>query len=142
MPEFFRSLASRLRQYIKDRRHAERRNVRLPISASFIEKTKKLNSRRPLTTLKGYTRDISGDGLAIVVPSIHIEGHYLVGEGRTLVVELQLPDGPVHINVVPVRYERMDEDENATGYLIGARITEISDPDRKRFMAYIGTLPP
>ena len=116
--------------------------MRLPISASFIEKTKKLNSRRPLTTLKGYTRDISGDGLAIVVPSIHIEGHYLVGEGRTLVVELQLPDGPVHINIVPVRYERMDEDETATGYLIGSRITEINDPDRKRFMAYIGTLPP
>ena len=142
MPEFFRSLAARLRKYIKDRRHAERRNVRLPISASFIEKTKKLNSRRPLTTLKGHTVDISGDGMAIVVPSIHIEGHYLVGEGRTLVVELQLPDGPVNINVVPVRYERMDEDETATGYLIGSRITEISDPDRKRFMAYIGTLPP
>jgi c-di-GMP-binding flagellar brake protein YcgR len=142
MPEFFRSLAGRIREYIKDRRHAERRHVRLPISASFIEKTKKLNSRRPLTTLKGYTHDISGDGMAIVVPSIHIEGHYLVGEGRTLVVELQLPDGPVEVKVVPVRYERLDEDETATGYMIGSRITEMSDPDRKRFMAYIGTLAP
>ena len=74
--------------------------------------------------------------------TLSAEGHYLVGEGRTLVVQLELPDGPVHINVVPVRYERMDEDETATGYLIGSRITEISDQDSKRFMAYIGTLPP
>lgn len=142
MPEFFRSLAARLRQYIKDRRHSERRRVRLPGSVSLIEKTKKVNSRRPLAVLRGHTRDISGHGLGIVVPAIHIDGHYLVGEGRTLMVELQLPDGPVQIKVLPIRYERLDEDESASGYLIGARITEMSDDDRKRFITYVGTLLP
>jgi PilZ domain-containing protein len=140
MPELFRSLAARLRQYFKDRRHAERRKVRLPASVSLIEKTKKVNSRRSHATLQGETRDISGDGLAIVVSAIHIEGHYLVGEGP-LLVELELPDGTVHIKATPVRYERLDEDESASGYLIGAGITQISDEDRRRFMAYIAKLP-
>lgn len=142
MPELFRSLAARLRQYFKDRRHAERRKVRLPASVSLIEKVKKVNSRRSLATLRGQTRDISRDGLAFVVSAIHIDGHYLVGEGRTLLVELELPDGTVQIKVTPVRYERLDEDESLLGYLIGAGITQMSDEDRERFMAYIAQLPP
>lgn len=141
MPELFRSLAALIREYIKDRRHAERRKVQLPVSVSLIEKVKKVNSRRPLATLRGHTRDISADGLAIVVSAIHIDGHYLVGEGRILLVELELPDGAVQIKINPVRYERLDEDESMAGYLIGSGITQMSDEDRSRFMAYIAQLP-
>ncbi|MEO8434044.1 MAG: PilZ domain-containing protein [Pyrinomonadaceae bacterium] len=141
MPELFRSLAAKLREYIKDRRHAERRKVELPVTVSLIEKVKKVNSRKPLATLRGHTLDISADGLAIVVSAIHIDGHYLVGEGRILLVELELPDGPAQIKVNPVRYERLDEEESLAGYLIGSGIAHISDDDRKRFMAYIAQLP-
>ena len=141
MPELFRSLASRLREYIKDRRQAERRKVELPVIVSLIEKVKKVNSRKPLATLRGHTRDVSADGLAIVVSAIHIDGHYLVGEGRILQVQLELPDGAVQIKVNPVRYERLDEDESTVGYLIGSGIAQISDDDRKRFLAYIAQLP-
>ena len=141
MPELFRSLAARLREYIKDRRQAERRKVELPVTVSLIEKVKKVNGGRPLATLRGHTRDISADGLAIVVSSIHIDGHYLVGEGRILQVQLELPDGAVEIKVNPVRYERLDEDESPVGYLIGSGIAQISDDDRKRFLDYIAQLP-
>ena len=141
MPELFRSLAARLREYIKDRRQAERRKVELPVTVSLIEKVKKVNSRKPLATLRGHTRDISADGLALVVSAIHIDGHYLVGEGRILQVQLELPDGAVQIKVNPVRYERLEENESTVGYLIGSGITNISDDDRKRFLAYIAQLP-
>ncbi|MBA3766164.1 MAG: hypothetical protein H0W99_04075 [Acidobacteria bacterium] len=39
--------------------------------------------------------------------------------------------------VNPVRYEKLDEDKAETGYLIGVRITEVTDADRARFNAYL-----
>lgn len=137
MPEFFRSLASRLREYVGDRRHTERHRVRLPASVSLIQKTRKVNGDRPSAELLGHTRDVSTDGLAIVVPAIHVEGHHLVGEGRTLLIELQLPGETIHIQATPVRYERLDDDETDSGYLIGAHIREMSDDDRAGYNKYV-----
>jgi len=78
--------------------------------------------------------DVSVTGLALIVPAIRIGEHYLAGSDRKLHVKLELPGGPVEIKVVTVRYENL---EDGSGYLIGARILEISDADRKSFEKYI-----
>jgi hypothetical protein len=92
--------------------------------------------------LVGQTRDISATGLGLVIPVAEIEEKYLTGEESTLSVELYLPTGPILIVAQPVRCERLSETGEKSifteGYLIGARITEVSDPDR--FIEYLKTL--
>jgi len=78
--------------------------------------------------------DVSVTGLALIVPAIRIGEHYLAGADRKLHVKLELPSGPVEMMVVTVRYEDL---EDGSGYLIGARILEISDADRSSFEKYI-----
>jgi hypothetical protein len=74
------------------------------------------------------------------VPAIRIGEHYLVSGERQLHLKLNLPTGPVELNVVPVRYESLEEDKVESGYLIGARITDVDDPDRSRFNEYVREL--
>ena len=92
------------------------------------------NGSRRLPGLDGYTMDVSITGLALVVPAIRIGEHYLAGADRKLHVKLDLPSGPVEMKVVTVRYEDL---EDGSGYLIGARILEISDADRASFEKYV-----
>jgi hypothetical protein len=87
-----------------------------------------------LPALDGYTLDVSISGLALIVPAIRIGEHYLAGSDRKLHVKLELPGGPVEMKVVTVRYEDLEE---GSGYLIGARILEISDADRASFEKYV-----
>jgi len=84
--------------------------------------------------------DLSTNGIALIVPAIRVGEHYLVGDDRRLHVKLELPGGPVELNVVPVRYESLEEDPNESGYLIGAHITEINEPDRSRFAEHVKML--
>ena len=94
----------------------------------------KTNGSRRLPTLDGHTMDVSSTGLALIVPAIRIGEHYLAGADRKLYVKLELPSGPVEMKVVTVRYENL---EDGSGYLIGARILDISDADRASFEKYI-----
>jgi len=90
-----------------------------------------------LPTLDGYTLDVSVTGLALIVPAIRIGEHYLAGADRELHVKLELPSGPIEMKVATVRYESLEDD---TGYLIGARILELSDSDRASFEKYVATV--
>ncbi len=90
--------------------------------------------------MEGHTLDISASGLALIVPAITLGEHHIVGENRTLNVNLQLPEGPIDLKVTPVRYESLEEHETETGYLIGVKILEISDGDRAKFAKYVATL--
>jgi hypothetical protein len=92
---------------------------------------------RKLPALDGHTLDISITGMALVVPAIRIGEHYLAGTDKRLSVQLELPDGPVKLVVVPVRYESFGEDDEEIGYLIGARIIEMSKEDRAVFEEYL-----
>lgn len=139
MPELLRSIIARLRTVAGNRRRARRYRVRLSVEISLLgvkSSAESAQSRRPLKVL-GHTRDLSETGLALIVPTIRAGEHYLTGEGRRLLVALDHPHGPILLEVSPVRYEQLDESETETGYLIGARITEMSDADRTRFKAYL-----
>lgn len=140
MPELFRSLASRLREYVGDRRRTERHRAVLPVSVSLIQKTKRLNGEPPSAALGGHTRDVSSDGLSVIVPAIHIDGHHLVGEGRTLLIELHVSDTTVQIKATPVRYERLDEDETDSGYLIGMHISDMRNEELAKYQEYVDGL--
>ena len=128
---------SRLRRFIGNRRGSKRVRTRLTFTLSLSDPRVSTNGARRLPSLDGHTLDVSMTGLALVVPAIRIGEHYLAGADRKLHLKLELPSGPVEMKVASARYESLEDD---TGYLIGARIMEMSDADRAEFQKYVATL--
>jgi len=137
MSELPRRIVSSLRRFIGNRRHSKRVYARLPFTISLSDPRLGSNGSRRLPTLNGYTLDVSSTGVALIVPAIRIGEHYLAGAERKLDVKLELPTGPVEMKVATVRYEGLEEGREATGYLIGARITEMSDQHRASYNSYM-----
>jgi hypothetical protein len=137
MPELFRSVVSRVRIYLRDRRQSPRLRVRLLFTLSMSRKANGNGSGRRERIMKGHTRDISISGLALNVPQAHLDGHHLAAEGRELELTLELPGGPVTMLVVSRRYEQLEDAELGCNYLIGARIVQIDDEDRRRYVTFI-----
>jgi hypothetical protein len=89
-----------------------------------------------LRAVAGYTVNISEHGLAVMLHAQNIDEQYLLGAEGSMAIELDLPNGlSIEIQATPVRYEKRDE-----GYLIGARISEMSQRDRGLFKEYLGEL--
>ena len=134
MSELPRRIVSRLRRFVGNRRHSKRVRARLSFTLSLSDPRLSTNGHRRLPSLDGYTLDVSATGLALVVPAIRIGEHYLAGDDRKLHIKLELPAGPVEMSVRTVRYESL---EDGSGYLIGARILEMSESDRASFGKYV-----
>ena len=137
MSELPRRIVAQLRRFIGNRRRCKRVRARLSFTLSLSDLRVSSNGSRRVPTLNGYTLDVSVTGLALVVPAIRIGEHYLAGADRKLHVKLELPTGPIEMKVMTVRYESLEDD---TGYLIGARILEMSDSDRASFEKYVANL--
>ena len=129
-----RRIVSHLRRFIGNRRHSKRVRVSLSFTLSLSDPKTNTNGSRRLPSLNGHTLDVSSTGLALAVPAIRIGEHYLAGSDRRLHIKLELPSGPVELKVVAVRYESLEDE---SGYLIGARIVEMSNPDRASFEKYV-----
>jgi hypothetical protein len=123
-----------------NRRRVLRRQVRLAASVSVIERDAPADSpHRPLTVL-GYTRDISADGLALIVPSTGMGGGVTEVESHMLRIILALPLGDVALSAVAVHQKRLDDNSPDIGFLIGARITEMGAGERDLYLEYLRTL--
>ena len=134
MSELPRRIVSRLRRFIGNRRRCKRVRARLTFTLNLSDPRVNSNGARRLPSLDGHTLDISSTGVALIVPAIRVGEHYLAGADRKLHVKLELPTGPVEMKVATVRYESLEDD---SGYLIGARISEMSDTDRVSFEMYV-----
>ena len=126
---------SRLRRFIGNRRTSRRVRARVSFTLSLSDPRVNSNGARRLPKLDGHTLDVSTTGLALIVPAIRIGEHYLAG-GRSQAAHeaLELPTGPVEMKVATVRYESLEDE---SGYVIGARILEMSDTDRASFEKYV-----
>lgn len=137
MSELPRRIVSHLRRFIGNRRGHKRVRTRLNFTLSLSDPRVSSNGSRRLPTLNGHTLDISTTGLALIVPAIRIGEHYLAGSDRHVYVKLELPAGPVEMMLATVRYEALDDTGEETGYVIGARIIEMSDADRASYEKYV-----
>src|SRR3981081_4473842 len=137
MPELIRSVVSRMRIYVKDRRRSPRLRVRLLFTFSVCRQPNGNSLSHRGRPLKGHTRDLSMHGLALNVPQIHVDGHHVAAGGSELQLRLELPGGAVEMRVVPMRYERLEEAELGCVYLVGVRIVHIEEEDRQRYLAFI-----
>ena len=140
MAELARSIVSRLRAYLGDRRHQKRQKVSLGFSLSMSSPARSLNGTRRVSTMQGHTMDVTDKGLSLIVPKITLGEHHLVGENRSLNVKLELPEAPVEMQVLPIRYESLEDHETESGYLIGVRIVGMPDGDREKFIEFVASL--
>jgi hypothetical protein len=140
MAEFARTVVSRLRKFVGDRREVRRQRAELAFSISIASPAKNLKGSSRTMSMDGHTFDLSANGMALIVPAITLGEHHLVGENRGLHTQLELPSGPVEMEVAPVRYERLDEHATETGYLIAVKIVGMSESDRAKYREYVSTL--
>jgi PilZ domain len=137
MPELVRSVVSRVRVYFKDRRQTPRLRVRLLFAVSIHRAGDSNGSGRRAQGLMGHTRDISRNGLALLVPQVHVDGHHLAADGRELEVRLEMGSSePIRMVVMPRRYERLEDAELGCAYLIGVRIIRMDEADRMRYLSF------
>lgn len=135
-----RELVSRFSSTITERRASPRRKLNVPVKVCFAPQDNPLRSGgSPCTEafLSGETIDLSDTGIGFVVSSIRIKERYLVGQDRTLNIELDLAGKKVRMSVLGKRYERVGIHLSAEKYLIGAVITEISDHDRQMYTHFL-----
>lgn len=135
-----RAVVSRLRQYVGDRRHSNRQRVRLPFTILFGGPARAVKGTHRAVTLEGHTLDVSAGGLALIVPAIRVGEHHLVGEGPHFKLRLELAEGPIEMKVATVRYESLDEGANETGFIVGVKIVEMEEAERRRYSEYISKL--
>jgi hypothetical protein len=138
--ELARSIVSRLRRYVGDRRRSKRKKVRLAFNIVVAGPAKNINGSRQTRTLQGYTLDISPAGLSLIVPAIRIGEYHLVGESRAFGLQLELPAGEIEMQVTPVRYESLEDHKTESGFLIGVKIADMPETDRVKFAQYVSEL--
>jgi len=139
MPELIRTIASRLREMVGNRRRAPRHRVRLPVFVSLLDPATGV----PPAGVAGHTRDASESGLAVVLPVIRVGDRYLVGDEVTLRLTLKLPHASARLYGTPVRYERLEDEQPdgagdgqaGGGFLVGIRLNE--DGDRALLADYM-----
>lgn len=139
MPEYLRSIVTRLRARVADRRSAPRRPLRLPCTI-FIHDARHdgapAGRREP--RLEAFTRDLSRTGIGLVAPAIRVGERYLTDSALRLVLEH--PTGPLELTAAAVRYEQLEDDAGERGYLIGLRIASMGDADRARYERHLDQL--
>ena len=124
----------------EDRRQSPRLNANLDARLEF---SVLLRDAEPieggvqhLRACAGHTVNISAHGLAVVLHAQNIDEQYLLGAEGSMAIELDLPNGlSIEIQATPVRYEKLE-----AGYLIGARISDMSERTRELFEEYLHEL--
>ncbi|MET0624670.1 MAG: PilZ domain-containing protein [Pyrinomonadaceae bacterium] len=134
MPELLRTIASRLRVLVGNRRRAPRRRVRLPVFVSLLDNA----AGSTPAGVAGHTCDASESGLAVVLPAIRLGDRYLVGDGVTLRLTLKLDEASARLYGTPVRYERLEggaDGRDEPAFLVGIHFNE--DGDRALLAEYL-----
>ena len=124
----------------EERRQSPRLNANLEARLEFsvlMRDTETTDSGvQHLRAVAGHTQNLSALGLAVVLHAQNIDEQYLSGAEGSMAIELDLPNGlSIEIQATPVRYQKLDE-----GYLIGARISKMTDRDRELYLEYLGEL--
>ena len=124
----------------KDRRQSPRLNATLEARLDFsvLLRDPEATSRgvQHLRACAGHTVNVSEHGLAFVVRAKEIEEKYLSGSEGSMSIELDLPNGAsIEVEATPVWHENHEE-----GYLIGARISRISERHRELLREYLNQL--
>jgi hypothetical protein len=79
-------------------------------------------------------------GVGVVAASIYIGYTCVVDEGRALLATLELPTGVVEMQATAAHYLRLDAGTHEASYLVGLRITSMSDAHRALYNSHLEAL--
>lgn len=134
-----RNLITKFRRTFNEKVVAPRKDFHVPIKI-WLEPdrhTGKLQMPSEHLSISGETKDLSATGIGFVVASIRLKENYLVGEGRTLNAELDLPGGKVKMQIIGLRHEQFGKHISTARFLVGAKITKISENDREVYEDFL-----
>ena len=125
-----------MEQSAKERRRKPRFNAELPCDlapgdAQLVSPDDRLECR---------TRDLSETGVGVVAGSIYVGYTCVVDEGRALHLRLALPAAEIEMEATSAHYIRLDSGAERPTYLIGLRITSMSEDDRNIYNDYLEEL--
>jgi hypothetical protein len=121
-----------------ERRQGPRHKVSLRASVSVIEP--ETGESRGAAVL-AHTRDVSADGLCLVMPAARMGPHNLDEGGHAVLVVLVLPAGhSIKIEGRLAYCTPLKADEPAAGCLAGIQITALSPEDRAAYHDFMDTL--
>ena len=124
-----------------NRRSSPRYTARVPSSLSLADYGGGLGHIDRPPVIPGETKDISMEGLALLVPSLRTDRHDLTELHHRWRIVMALPLlGHVQVLALLVRYQRFQGDDPQTGYLIGVRIEEMTEADRILYANYVQAL--
>jgi hypothetical protein len=134
-----RSLVTKLTGLIAARSHSPRKKYAVPVKMWFERESGRLihTSTADGLYMSGETVDMSKTGIGIIVSSIRMNEHYLVGQDRVLNIEIDLPREKVRMQVVGRRYERESIHDSTERYVVGMEIVNISDVDREVYENFL-----
>ncbi|MGB9180746.1 MAG: PilZ domain-containing protein [Pyrinomonadaceae bacterium] len=118
-----------------------RQRARLPFSATVLDAGSEADeAAAPPLRFEGYTQDLRASGLSLVVPYLFVDKHDLSNHQCVLRIILHLPSGSVDLKGRTVRHEKILSQEGEQSFLIGVRITDMTELDCVRFVKYLRTL--
>jgi hypothetical protein len=120
----------------KERRLKPRFNAELPCDIAPGDAQLLFPGER----LECRTRDLSESGIGVVAGSIYVGYTCVVDEGRALHVRLALPAGEIGMEATSAHYIRLDSGAAEPAYLIGLRITSMSEEDGTLYNNYLEEL--
>lgn len=134
-----RKLLAKFSQSLSGKMVSSRRRHTAPIKVWFEPErnTERLRELAKSACILGETVDISRTGIAFLVSSIRLQEKYLVGQERGLNIEIDLPNGRVHLQAIGRRYEKVGMHTSAEGFLVGAHILKIDINDEKAFLQFL-----
>ena len=135
----FRKLIAKFNRSMAERVVSVRHKREVPIKLSFAPNGSmgRLDVPPKQIFITGETTDLSSSGVAFIVASIRVKENYLVGEGRVLNAELDLPNGKISMKVVGQRYEQVGEHISTARYLVGASIKEMTGENREAYNEFL-----
>lgn len=134
-----RKLVSKFSKTINERVVSPRKKYEVPIKIWFEpdRATGRLKMPNESLVITGETKDLSKTGIAFIVAAIRINENYLVGGSRILNAELDLPGGKIQMQIVGMRYEEVGQHISTARFLVGAKITKMSNDDREAYEYFL-----
>jgi hypothetical protein len=134
-----RKLVSKLNKSLTERVVSPRKKYEVPIKIWFEPDKNTGRLKMPVENyvITGETKDMSRSGIGFIVGAIRIHENYLVGGGRVLNAELDLPSGKIQMQIVGMRYEEVGQHISTARFLVGAKITQMTDENREDYEYFL-----
>lgn len=134
-----REFIAKINRALADNLVPRRKRFTAPVKVWFdpLINTERERERARSACLLGEIVDLSRTGIAFLVPAIRINERYLVGQEQNVNVEIDLPTGKVHMQIVGKRYEKVGIHLSIEKFLVGAQISKMSDGDRESYEYFL-----